>query len=286
MHPPVFSPCLSFEDFSRCKHMPILTLSCLRLHGCEEQLKKIITTVIDEEIVDFPRSSFLTINGTGSMLLRGHSFPCGGPAIHSTSRRLPGRSSPLDVSCSSTKSGKKTTGVATRKSRTVGSGLTTRQVRTHALEVSSCSLCWKAGLVCICAPTCHSSSWVPPCRHQPGAERRACPLMMKIPSIASLVSANSTPLLLVSHSPLAQHLPGKQLDMRCAMPVTGMQRSCCATCHSSSSWFVCHLKRELLFCLVQVEKGSVWTFEQTQALELFNVFIPVRMTVIKLKSGG
>ena len=41
-----------------------------------------------------------------------------------------------------------------------------------------------------------------------------------------------------------------------------------------------------VWTLSQVEKGSVWTFEQTQALELFNVFIPVRMTVIKLKSGG
>mmetsp|Transcript_11526 Transcript_11526/g.31413 ORF Transcript_11526/g.31413 Transcript_11526/m.31413 type:complete len:502 (+) Transcript_11526:120-1625(+) len=39
-------------------------------------------------------------------------------------------------------------------------------------------------------------------------------------------------------------------------------------------------------CRYEVEKGTVWTFEQTQALELFNVFIPVRMTVIKLKSGG
>jgi len=36
----------------------------------------------------------------------------------------------------------------------------------------------------------------------------------------------------------------------------------------------------------QVEKNTIWTFEQTQALELFNVYIPVRMTVIKLKSGG
>lgn len=36
----------------------------------------------------------------------------------------------------------------------------------------------------------------------------------------------------------------------------------------------------------EVEKGSVWVFEQTQALELFNVYTPVRMTVIKLASGG
>jgi hypothetical protein len=36
---------------------------------------------------------------------------------------------------------------------------------------------------------------------------------------------------------------------------------------------------------VQVVKGQVWTFEQTQAF-FFDVFTPVRMTVIKLKSGG
>lgn len=36
----------------------------------------------------------------------------------------------------------------------------------------------------------------------------------------------------------------------------------------------------------QVVRGSVWTFEQTQALDFFDVYTPVRMTVIKLKSGG
>lgn len=36
---------------------------------------------------------------------------------------------------------------------------------------------------------------------------------------------------------------------------------------------------------VQIVKGQVWTFEQTQAF-FFDVFTPVRMTVIKLKSGG
>lgn len=30
----------------------------------------------------------------------------------------------------------------------------------------------------------------------------------------------------------------------------------------------------------------MWLFEQTQAIEAFDVFTPVRMTVIKLKSGG
>jgi hypothetical protein len=30
----------------------------------------------------------------------------------------------------------------------------------------------------------------------------------------------------------------------------------------------------------------MWVFEQTQALEIFNVYTPVRMTVIKLKSRG
>ncbi|WIA12372.1 hypothetical protein OEZ85_012420 [Tetradesmus obliquus] len=35
----------------------------------------------------------------------------------------------------------------------------------------------------------------------------------------------------------------------------------------------------------EVVKGQVWTFEQTQAF-FFDVFTPVRMTVIKLKSGG
>jgi hypothetical protein len=41
----------------------------------------------------------------------------------------------------------------------------------------------------------------------------------------------------------------------------------------------------LLLLLLQVVKGQVWTFEQTQAF-FFDVFTPVRMTVIKLKSGG
>ncbi|GBF99275.1 hypothetical protein Rsub_12035 [Raphidocelis subcapitata] len=36
----------------------------------------------------------------------------------------------------------------------------------------------------------------------------------------------------------------------------------------------------------EVVKGQVWTFEQTQSLDVFEVFTPVRMTVIKLKSGG
>lgn len=35
----------------------------------------------------------------------------------------------------------------------------------------------------------------------------------------------------------------------------------------------------------QVEK-DIWCFEQTQALESFSVFTPVRMTVIRLKNGG
>lgn len=35
----------------------------------------------------------------------------------------------------------------------------------------------------------------------------------------------------------------------------------------------------------EVEKGTIWTFEQTQSFP-FAVFTPVRMTVIKLKSGG
>lgn len=47
-----------------------------------------------------------------------------------------------------------------------------------------------------------------------------------------------------------------------------------------------HVRRAIGYTTLQVEKDSVWTFEQTQALELFNVFIPVRMTVIRLKSGG
>ncbi|GFR43070.1 hypothetical protein Agub_g4077, partial [Astrephomene gubernaculifera] len=37
---------------------------------------------------------------------------------------------------------------------------------------------------------------------------------------------------------------------------------------------------------IEVERDSMWVFEQTQALELFSVYTPVRMTVIKLASGG
>ncbi|KAG1671868.1 hypothetical protein FOA52_003435 [Chlamydomonas sp. UWO 241] len=36
----------------------------------------------------------------------------------------------------------------------------------------------------------------------------------------------------------------------------------------------------------EVERGSIWVFEQTQALEDLSVYTPVRMTVIKLRSGG
>lgn len=36
----------------------------------------------------------------------------------------------------------------------------------------------------------------------------------------------------------------------------------------------------------QVEKDTIWLFDQTQALEDFFVYTPVRMTVIKLKTGG
>jgi len=38
--------------------------------------------------------------------------------------------------------------------------------------------------------------------------------------------------------------------------------------------------------LMQVVKDAIWTFEQTQALENFCVYTPVRMTVIRLKTGG
>jgi hypothetical protein len=35
-----------------------------------------------------------------------------------------------------------------------------------------------------------------------------------------------------------------------------------------------------------VVKDQVWVFEQTQAIDFFDVYTPVRMTVIKLSSGG
>lgn len=37
---------------------------------------------------------------------------------------------------------------------------------------------------------------------------------------------------------------------------------------------------------MQVEKDTIWTFEQTQGLDFFALYTPVRMTVIKLASGG
>lgn len=40
------------------------------------------------------------------------------------------------------------------------------------------------------------------------------------------------------------------------------------------------------FATLQVVKGKIWTFEQPQALGFSYVAINVRMTVIKLKSGG
>eukprot|EP00877_Chromochloris_zofingiensis_P000565 jgi/Chrzof1/10509/Cz05g01130.t1 len=39
-------------------------------------------------------------------------------------------------------------------------------------------------------------------------------------------------------------------------------------------------------CRYEVVRNTVWTFEQTQSIDVFSVFTPVRMTVIKLKSGG
>jgi hypothetical protein len=41
-----------------------------------------------------------------------------------------------------------------------------------------------------------------------------------------------------------------------------------------------------VFVCSQVERGSIWTFEQEQALGFSNVTTNVRMTVIKLRSGG
>ena len=41
-----------------------------------------------------------------------------------------------------------------------------------------------------------------------------------------------------------------------------------------------------VFFFLQVVKDTIWTFEQTQALENFCVYTPVRMTVIRLKTGG
>lgn len=42
----------------------------------------------------------------------------------------------------------------------------------------------------------------------------------------------------------------------------------------------------VLCCAAQVEPGSIWVFEQPQSLGFSNVTTNVRMTVVKLKSGG
>ena len=42
----------------------------------------------------------------------------------------------------------------------------------------------------------------------------------------------------------------------------------------------------LILIWLQVERGSIWCFEQEQSLGGTNVSTNVRMTVIKLKSGG
>ena len=39
-------------------------------------------------------------------------------------------------------------------------------------------------------------------------------------------------------------------------------------------------------CLPQVDKGRLWLFEQEQTLGGSNVTTVIRMTVLKLKSGG
>ncbi len=39
-------------------------------------------------------------------------------------------------------------------------------------------------------------------------------------------------------------------------------------------------------CDVQVVKGQIWCFEQEQSLAGLNVATTVRMTVVKLKTGG
>ena len=49
--------------------------------------------------------------------------------------------------------------------------------------------------------------------------------------------------------------------------------SCCLVCKDSLLW-------------LQVDRGSIWCFEQEQSLGGSNVSTNVRMTVIKLKSGG
>ena len=37
---------------------------------------------------------------------------------------------------------------------------------------------------------------------------------------------------------------------------------------------------------LQIDKGKIWTFEQEQALGFSSVTTNIRMTVVKLKSGG
>lgn len=79
---------------------------------------------------------------------------------------------------------------------------------------------------------------------------------------------------------------------RCAVrgktPADVFQRAACLGCTIPALLVKLLLKHpscHLLPRLRQVVKGQVWTFEQTQAF-FFDVFTPVRMTVIKLKSGG
>ena len=65
-----------------------------------------------------------------------------------------------------------------------------------------------------------------------------------------------------------------------------LQTAAAGTCHHSPLGEP-HASTTLLpLWLLQAVKDTIWTFEQTQALENFCVYTPVRMTVIRLKTGG
>ena len=56
---------------------------------------------------------------------------------------------------------------------------------------------------------------------------------------------------------------------------------------SMAQFVIFHTKlRLILLYLSQIDKGSIWVFEQPQSLAFSNVTTNCRMTVIKLASGG
>ena len=59
-----------------------------------------------------------------------------------------------------------------------------------------------------------------------------------------------------------------------------------ALCWHVRWWIYPHAFDGYISIFLQIDKGKIWTFEQEQALGFSSVTTNIRMTVVKLKSGG